>query len=189
MSNPVRIALYGGTFDPIHQGHLHVIEQLFSLNLADEVVLVPAGDPWLRSQAPSASEQDRLAMVQLAVKDLPEKIQSHVQVSDVEVKREGPSYTIDTVKEFMAQQVNAKWLLILGSDAYDSIGKWHHSEELRDLIEVLVIARAGKGLEIDALPVSASDLRAQIHAGAQEIKYLPESVWAYIKERNLYASK
>ena len=189
MSSPSRIGLYGGTFDPIHQGHLHLIEELFARDIVDELIVVPAGQPWLRNQEPVASAQDRLAMAQLAVKELPEEIRSHVWVSDVEVRRSGPTYTIDTVEELKKFKPDSHWLLILGSDAYASIGQWHRSAELQSLVEILVIARDGEGLDIDALPVSASGIRAQIQARETEIKYLPESVWTYIKERNLYASK
>jgi len=189
LSSPSRIGLYGGTFDPIHQGHLHLIEQLFARGIVDELILVPTGEPWLRSNGPVASGQDRLAMAKLAVQDLPESLQQKISVSDIEVRRSGPTYTIDTVNELKAQRPHATWILILGSDAYASIDQWHQSVDLQDLIEVLVIARDGEGLNIQALPVSASQIRAQIQAHATEIKYLPESVWAYIKERNLYASK
>ena len=128
-------------------------------------------------------------MAELAVQDLPENIRSRVRVSDVEVRRSGPTYTIDTVEELQAVEPDAKWFLILGSDAYTGIEKWHRSAELPGMIEILLIARDGEGLNIDALPVSASNIRAEIQANKTEIKYLPESVWAYIKERNLYVSK
>ena len=189
MSSPARIGLYGGTFDPIHQGHLHLIEELFARDIVDELIVIPTGEPWLRGRAPFASGQDRLAMAQLAVKELPENIRSHVWVNDTEIRRSGPTYTIDTVEEMKKYQPDARWLLILGSDAFANIEKWHRSAELQALIEILVIAREGQGLDIEALPVSASQIRAEIQAHETEIKYLPESVWAYIKERNLYVSK
>lgn len=189
MTSPTRIGLYGGTFDPIHQGHLHLIQQLFARDLVDELIVVPTGQPWLRNRAPLAAGEDRLAMVQLAIKELPEKIRSHVWVSDVEVRRSGPTYTIDTVEELKPFRPDAQWKLILGSDAYAGIEQWHRSKELQEVIDILVIARDGEGLDIEALPISASQIRAQIQAHESEIKYLPESVWAYIKERNLYASK
>lgn len=188
MSSPTRIGLYGGTFDPIHQGHLHLIEQLFARDLVDELILVPAGNPWLRESAPYASAQDRLAMAHLAVEELPAAIREHVLVSDVEVNRSGPTYTIDTVEEFKRFRPHATWYLILGSDVFASIHKWHRSAELQSLVEILVIARDGEGLNINALPVSASQIRLQIQNHESAIKYLPESVWAYIKERNLYVS-
>ena len=189
MSNPLRVGLYGGTFDPIHNGHLHVIQQLFTLTIVDQLVLVPAGEPWLRNRAPSASGVDRLAMVRLAVKELPENIQSRVMVSDIEVRRTGSTYTIDTVLELEAGKPSAQWLLILGSDAYGNIEQWHRSAELQELIEIVVVAREGKGIDIQALPISASQVRAEIQKQPEAVKDIPDSVWTYIKERNLYASK
>lgn len=189
MSSPIRIGLYGGTFDPIHKGHLHLIEELFAQDIVDEIILVPAGEPWLRTRAPFATGQDRLAMAQLAIKELPEEMRWHVSVSDVEVARKGSTYTIDTVLELQARRPNAKWLLILGSDAYSLIEQWHRSAELQGLIEILVVAREGKGLNINALPISASQIRAEVQAHPEQVKDLPESVWGYIKERNLYVSK
>jgi nicotinate-nucleotide adenylyltransferase len=173
LSSPSRVGLFGGTFDPIHQGHLHLIAQLFARNIIDELIVVPAGQPWLRKSAPIASAQDRLAMAELGVKDLPVNLRSRVWVSDVEVRRSGPTYTIDTVKELKASRPDAQW---------------HRNAELRSLIKILEIARGGEGFNIDALPVSASEIRSQIQAGQTQIKYLPESVWAYIEERNLYVS-
>ena len=189
MSNPLRIGLYGGTFDPIHNGHLHVIQQLFHLNIVDELVIVPAGVPWLRSREPFASGDDRVEMVRLAIKDLSTTIRPRVKVSDLEVRRTGSTYTIDTVQELVAEKPNAKWLLILGSDAYEGIEQWHRSTELQKLIEIVVVAREGKGIDIQALPISASQVRAEIAKNPAEVKDIPESVWTYIKERHLYASK
>ena len=136
MSSSSRVGLYGGTFDPIHQGHLHLIAELFARDIVDELIVVPTGQPWLRSSAPIASAQDRLAMAKLAVQDLPENIRSRVRVSDVEVRRSGPTYTIDTVEELKDFKPDAKWFLILGSDAYAGIEKWHRSAELLGVIAI-----------------------------------------------------
>jgi nicotinate-nucleotide adenylyltransferase len=92
-----RVGIYGGTFDPIHVGHLHVITQLIEKEIVDQILVVPAGEPLLRSQAPHASAQQRRAMCQLALSDLPIDVASKVQVNPIEVLRTGPSYAIDTV--------------------------------------------------------------------------------------------
>jgi nicotinate-nucleotide adenylyltransferase len=189
LSSLSRIGLYGGTFDPIHNGHLHLITQLLERHLVDELILIPAGQPRLRAVAPIASAESRLAMAQLAVKDLPAQIQSRVTVSNMEVLRSGPTYTIDTVEELQRLRADATWVLILGSDAHATLPQWHRSEELQGLVEVLVIARDGEGLDIEALPISATKLRASLLAQPEEQSELPESVWTYIKEHNLYASQ
>ena len=184
-----RVGIYGGTFDPIHKGHLHLIRQLLESGSVDEVIVIPAGNPWMREDAPRASAQDRLAMVKLAIVEFPAEIQAKVSVSELEVNRVGASYTIDTVKELQQARPGLRWSLIIGSDVRAGLEKWHRSEELQTLVEVLTIARDGEGLNIDALPVSATQIRASIQADRKEEADLPESIWTYIKERNLYASK
>ena len=79
--------------------------------------------------------------------------------------------------------------MILGSDAYEGIEQWHRSTELQKLIEIVVVAREGEGIDIEALPISASQVRAEIAKNPEEVKDIPASVWTYIKERHLYASK
>ena len=92
-----KIAIYGGTFDPIHIGHLHVISEIISRKLADHILLIPAGQPQLRDVQTVASPSDRRAMCQLALKDLPAAVSSKVEVNPIEILRQGPSFTIDTV--------------------------------------------------------------------------------------------
>lgn len=143
----------------------------------------------MKAQAPSASGEDRLAMVKLAVESLPADVQSKVWVSDTEVRRAGNTYTIDTVLELKKKHPDADLALILGSDAYSSIEKWHRSAELLELVKVFVVAREGVGFDIDALTISSTMIREKIFAKQDASTELPESVWSYIKERNLYASK
>ena len=182
----IRIGLYGGTFDPIHKGHMHVITQLFARDLIDELIVIPAGQPWMRSGAPIASAQDRLEMARIAVAQLPAEASSHVSVSDCEINRSGPSYTIDTVKEFIVNRPEAHFLLILGSDAYAGISNLHESAQLQSLVEILVIARDGEGLDINALPISATTIRTLTQS---HLKDSPSNVATYIKEKNLYGRK
>lgn len=185
MSRSNRIGLYGGTFDPIHNGHLYVITELLERDVVDQIILVPAGDPWLRESAPVASGEDRLKMCQLAVADL--DLGDEVLVNSIEIRRSGPSYTIDTVEALKATYPNDKIVLILGTDAHASIDKWHRADELKKLVEVLVIDRpdfpGSPTLDISALNISATQARAG------DFDLLPPAVVTYIKERGLYASK
>lgn len=147
--------------------------------------MVPAGEPWLRENAPAATGEDRLKMCQLAIADL--DLGDEVLVNSIEIRRSGPSYTIDTVEALRATYPNDKILLILGTDAHSTIDKWHRSDELKKLVEVLVIDRpeypGSPTLDIDALNISATKVRAG------EFDLLPPAVVTYIKERGLYASK
>ena len=185
MSRSIRIGLYGGTFDPIHNGHLYVITELLERDVVDQIVLVPAGEPWLRENAPVASGEDRLKMCQLAVAEL--DLGDEVFVNSIEIRRSGPSYTIDTVEALKATYPDDKIVLILGTDAHASIDQWHRSDELKKLVEILVIDRpdfpGSPTLDIDALNISATQVRAG------DFDLLPPAVVTYIKERGLYASK
>lgn len=188
MADALRVGIYGGTFDPIHKGHLHLIRQLLEAGAVDEIMVIPAGEPWMRQRSPMASGEDRLAMAKIAIAELPAQIRAKVSVSDLEINRTGSSYTIDTVEELQKVRPGLDWSLIIGSDVRAGLEKWHRSEELQTLVEVLTIARDGEGLNIDALPVSATQIRASIQANRKEEADLPEPIWTYIKERNLYAS-
>jgi nicotinate-nucleotide adenylyltransferase len=182
-----KIAIYGGTFDPIHLGHLHVIAEVIKRDIADRILLVPAGQPRLRDQEPSATGADRRAMCQLALKDLPPEIAARVEVNPIEILRSGPSYSIDTVEAVVQTYPGDQILLILGTDAFSKIEEWHRSKELQDMVDFVVIDRpdfpGSPNLDINALNVSATAVRAG------EFESVSSHVAAYIKEHNLYASK
>jgi len=182
----MRLGLYGGTFDPIHNGHLHVITQLLSQNIVDRILLVPAGEPRLRENAPVAPGAARRAMCQLALKDLPPEISTKVEVNPIEILRMGPSYTIDTVEAIKQTYPDDEVVLIVGTDAYEKIDQWHRVDELMKLVTLEVIQRPGyfsdSARDIDAIDLSATQVR--LHQSDQ----LSPSVAAYIKENNLYVS-
>lgn len=183
----MRLGIYGGTFDPIHNGHLHVIHQLLVKKIVDRVLVIPAGDPQLRIGAPMASGADRRAMCQLAIKDLPGDLQSRIDVNPIEVLRDGPSYTIDTVEAIKEAFPDDQILLVVGTDAYAKIDSWNRADELKKLVEFVVIDRpdhpGAATHDIGAIRVSATAVRS-----GDSID-IPRSVAAYIKEHNLYASK
>ena len=178
-----RVGIYGGTFDPIHNGHLHVIKQLIEKRIIDHLLLVPAGQPLLRENLPVASPSARRIMCQLALTTLPESISSHVEVSPIEILREGPSYAIDTVDAVRATYPHDEIFLIVGADAFSKIDQWHRAEELHELVSIICINRPGftpHGIDIAALDVSATEVR---EGSSREI---PEIVAAFIRENNLY---
>ena len=178
-----RVGIYGGTFDPIHLGHLHVITQLFEKDLVDQLLVVPAGEPLIRDNAPIASAAQRRAMCQWALSDLPPAISSKVQVNPIEVLRMGPSYAIDTVEAVAQNFPGDTIVLVIGQDAAEKLDQWHRIEELRTMVQFLVIGRpgySGDGIDIGALNVSATTIRQGLSAEVSS------SVAAFIRDNNLY---
>ena len=182
-----KIAIYGGTFDPIHKGHLHVIEQVISRGMADRILIIPAGQPLLREAQPVASGAERRAMCVQALADLPSEIAKKVEVNPIEILRSGPSYAIDTVDAVAQTYPDDEILLIVGTDAFAKIAQWHRSDELQDKVDFIVIDRpefpGDATIDIGALNISATQIRAG------ELDALSPHVATYIKEHNLYASK
>ena len=182
-----KIAIYGGTFDPIHKGHLHVIEQVISRGMADRILLIPAGEPLLRDRQPVASGAERRAMCVQALNDLPSEISKKVEVNPIEVLRSGPSYAIDTAAAVAQSYPDDEILLIVGTDAFAKIDQWHRTSELQDMVEFIVIDRPefpGKSnLDIGAFDISATQVRAG------DLRSVSPHVATYIKEHHLYASK
>jgi nicotinate-nucleotide adenylyltransferase len=182
----LKLGLYGGTFDPIHNGHTHVITQLLERGIVDRLLVVPAGEPRLRENAPKASGAQRRTMCQLAINDLPPEIRSKVEVNPIEILRMGPSYTIDTVEAIAQTYPEDEIILIVGTDAYEKLDQWHRVDELMKMVTLEVIQRPGVigdlARDIGAIDVSATQVR--LH---QSDQLLP-SVANYIKEQNLYVS-
>jgi nicotinate-nucleotide adenylyltransferase len=182
----MKLGLYGGTFDPIHNGHTHLISQLLNRGIVDRLLLVPAGEPRLRENAPKASGAQRRTMCQLAINDLSPEIRSKVEVNPIEILRMGPSFTIDTVEAVAQTYPDDEIVLIVGSDAYEKFDQWHRVEELKKMVTLKVIERPGyhaeSALDIDAIDLSAT----QVRLGQSD--QLSPSVANYIKEHNLYVS-
>ena len=145
--------------------------------------MIPAGDPLLRQHAPIATGQQRRIMCQLALADLPPHIAATVQVNPIEILRTGPSYAIDTVEAVAQNYPNDTIVLVIGQDAAEKLEQWHRIDELRDMVEFLIIGRpgfAGNGVDIGALDVAATTIRQGLSADVSS------SVAAFIRENNLY---
>lgn len=178
-----RVGIYGGTFDPIHLGHLHVITQLIEKGIVDQLLVVPAGEPLLRSNAPIATAQQRRAMCQLALSDLKPEVAAQVQVNPIEVLRIGPSYAIDTVEAVRQNFPEDAIFLVIGQDAANKLDQWHRINELRSMVEFVVIGRPGyqgDGIDIGALDVAATTIREGLSTAVSS------SVASFIRENNLY---
>jgi nicotinate-nucleotide adenylyltransferase len=186
-----KIAIVGGTFDPIHLGHLKIITEV--AKKFEKVIVIPTGEPWLKATKPIATGEQRVAMVQTAVNSL--NLADQVVVSAIEVKRAGPSYAIDTVTELKKIYPQANFTLVLGSDAAKNLHKWHRSDELQKLVEVLVVKRASvppsdfPEIAIDAPKISSTEIRDKV-AHSQEISDLViPTISTFIKEHQLYGSR
>ncbi len=178
-----RIGIYGGTFDPIHVGHLHVIEQVIEKDLVDQLIVVPAGQPLLRTSAPVASAENRRQMCQLAIKDLQPKVAAKVFVNPIEILRTGPSYAIDTVEAIKQTHPDDQLVLIIGQDAAEKLDQWHRIEDLKGLVEFLIIKRpgfSGNGTDIGAIDVAATSIRQGVSTDVSS------SVATFIRENSLY---
>lgn len=192
------LTIFGGTFDPIHLGHLHVISQLRTQVDLGELLVVPAGEPWQKSDRELAPAIDRLTMCRLAFAEDP-----GASVSDLEIVREGRSYTIDTVEELKRRTINdgsdRVVNLIIGADSLRNLHTWVRYEELIELVHVIVCARPEYPIladqlpfgrftlvEVSALPVSSSMVRERLKSGISAADLLPDLVWQYILAQGLY---
>ena len=181
-----RVGIYGGTFDPIHLGHLHVITQLVEKNIVDQLLIVPAGQPLLREHAPVATPEQRRQMCQIALSDLAPEVAAKVQVNPIEILRSGPSYAIDTVEAVKQNFPDDSIILVIGQDAASKLNQWHRIDDLRKIVEFVVVARPGyegNGLEMGALDVSASSIRQGLST------QVSSSVASFIRENHLYDNR
>ena len=169
---------------------MHVITQLLRRDVVDQILLFPAGQPRLREHDPVATGAQRRQMCELAVSDLPADIFSRVEVNPIEILRDGPSYTIDTVEDVAQSYPDDSLHLIIGSDAYSKLDQWHRIEDLKKLVTFIIIERPDAqsdpgidiGIDIGALNVASTGIRE-----GSSREYSP-SVAHFIKEHHLYGS-
>jgi nicotinate-nucleotide adenylyltransferase len=181
-----RVGVFGGTFDPVHVGHLAIANAALEDLGLDRVIFVPARRSPLKPDVPVASPADRLAMLDAAIADEP-----RFGVSRVELERDGPSYTVDTLD---ALHREGDLFLILGSDAYADFARWRDPERVRALATVVLAARPGapnaprdvRMLDAPLMDISSRELRARAARG-KSLRYLvPEAALRYIEEHRLY---
>jgi nicotinate-nucleotide adenylyltransferase len=185
----VKTGVLGGTFDPIHLGHLAAARAAMDCAALDRVVFVPTGVPPHRA-ATVAGADDRLQMCRLAVAG-----EKGFEVSDLELRREGVSYTVDTLRELHRLHPGDDLFLILGWDAARLLETWHEPQEVRRLARVVVVTRPGSGspetttevlCERPTPNISGSGLRRAIARGDDVSDRLPDAVASYIAARGLY---
>jgi nicotinate-nucleotide adenylyltransferase len=190
-----RIGVLGGTFDPIHTGHLVLAEQVKEKLKLDQVIFIPCFRPPHKTQRKLSPSKDRFRMTQLALEGNPA-----FAISDIELKRKGLSYTVDTLRELKNLYPNSSIYFLTGSDVLNEIHTWKHPEEIYKLAKVVIAERpsfdefdsenhfAKKSIivKINGVDVSSSQIREKAKKG-QSIKYLvPLKVEEYIKKKKLY---
>ena len=185
----MKTGILGGTFDPIHLGHLAAARAAMDCAHLDRVLLVPTGVPPHRPPT-VADADDRLEMCRLAVAG-----EKRFEVSDLELRRPGPSYTVDTLRELHRSYPGEELFLVLGWDAARLLETWHEPAEVRRLARVVVVTRPGSGApattteilcERPTPNISGSELRRAIARGDDVSDRLPGAVAAYIAQRGLY---
>ena len=191
----MKIGILGGSFNPVHKGHLLIASSAMEQFALNKVIFVPAlVSPHKQGEVDLLSPKHRYAMVQLAIKGLKD-----FEVSDVELKRGGISYTIDTIEFFLKEYPGAKLFLILGADSFSKISTWRSAEKIKSLCHVLIAPRPGEDvstiadmenyqkINLTECPISASAIRKKIASGEPvPSSELPESVSKYISEQRLY---
>ncbi len=190
-----RIGVMGGTFDPIHHGHLVAASEVAHSFGLDEVVFVPTGEPYQKSNV-SAGEH-RYLMTVIATASNPQ-----FTVSRVDVDRKGPTYTIDTLRELKRSRPDSELFFITGADAIAQILSWRDHDELWELAHFVAVSRPGhilstdglpagdvSQLEVPALAISSTDCRDRVAAGDPVWYLVPDGVVQYIAKHHLYRSE
>ena len=195
LAPPRRIGLFGGTFDPVHRAHVALAKTALEQLGLDELRWVPTGHSWQKPDAP-APAADREAMVRLAVEGEP-----RFRVDVRELRRGGPGYTLETVREMQGEQPGAAWFLVIGQDQYEGLHTWHDWPELLSRVTLAVAQRSGgrpagahpdvqrAARHVVALPmmdVSSTEVRARVAAGLAIDDLVPGAVARYMARHRLY---
>jgi nicotinate-nucleotide adenylyltransferase len=189
-----RLGVMGGTFDPIHHGHLVAASEVQARFGLDEVVFVPTGIPWQKDMREVSPTEDRYLMTVIATASNP-----RFSTSRVDIDRRAPTVTVDTLTDLRTQFPNQEMFFITGADALAQILSWKRVEELFDLAHLVAVTRPGFDLdgkhlperavslvEVPAMAISSTDCRQRVRRG-QPVWYLvPDGVVQYISKRNLY---
>jgi len=195
-----RVGVMGGTFDPIHHGHLVAASEVQAWFALDEVVFVPTGDPWQKSDRVVTTAEHRYLMTVIATASNP-----RFSVSRVDIDRDGPTFTLDTLKDLQAAMPDAELYFITGADALADIFTWRSADDLFALAKFVGCTRPGHEmdpqtleaipgdrvtmLEIPALAISSTDCRERTRRGEPVWYLVPDGVVQYIAKHHLYPSE
>ena len=189
-----RIGLFGGSFDPVHNAHIALATTALAQLDLDELRWIPVGQPWQKTRQ-LADAADREAMVRLVIADEPRFV-----LDRSELRRRGPSFTLDTVREMVAAESGVEWSLILGQDQYASLHTWRDWRELLGLVTLAIANRPGAALAVNTqitrvehqtvllpmMDVSSTEVRRRVAAGESIAGLVPGAVASYIEQRRLY---
>ncbi|MBV8559622.1 MAG: nicotinate (nicotinamide) nucleotide adenylyltransferase [Acidimicrobiia bacterium] len=194
----LRIGVFGGTFDPVHNGHLAAaVNSRRALDL-DRVLVVPARDPWQKQDRALAPAEARLAMLEAAMDGV-----AGIEISRIELDRPGTTYTADTVEELHVRfGEGAELFLIVGADAASDLAAWDRPEVMRDLTTIVIVSRADipqpdapgeawrvEHVRIPPLAISSTDLRERVANGDPLDGLMPAAAIRCLRERGLYPGR
>jgi nicotinate-nucleotide adenylyltransferase len=185
------IGLFGGSFDPVHHGHLIVGRVAAEALGLDELRFMPAREQPFKRGRHSASAAQRAVMLELAIAGSP-----GFAVERAELERPGPSYTVETLEALLAHEPGAAFTVLLGADAAAELGAWHRAQELPRLARIVVFARPGTAIptspliaasvEVPAVDISATEIRRRVRAGQPVRYWVPDAVAEYMARHRLY---
>lgn len=188
----MRLGIFGGSFDPVHNGHLRLAECCAQQAGLDSVWLVPTALQPLKPSGPVASDDARVAMLRLALEDRPE-----LGLSLIEIERGGVSYTVETLRELKQTHPDAELFFLMGADTLADLPRWREPEEVLRLMTPLVVQRPGEAaiettiphtrVEMPRIDISSSDLRERIGRGESVTGLVPPAVEAYCLQSGLYS--
>ncbi|WP_078390922.1 nicotinate-nucleotide adenylyltransferase [Shouchella patagoniensis] len=185
-----RVGLFGGTFDPPHIGHMLIAQEALSVVELDEIWFIPVSTPPHKKRVGLTSARDRYQMVEAALSDEP-----RFKTSDIELKRQGKSYTIDTVRQLKNEYPTHDFFFLIGGDMVEMLEKWYQIDELKKLVTFVAFNRPGSGSvgneELHVVPfievnISSSLIRERSQSGKPIRYFVPSKVEELIKERGLY---
>jgi nicotinate-nucleotide adenylyltransferase len=201
VEHPERIGVLGGTFDPVHNGHLHIADTLRTALGLDRVLWVPAGRPPHKTDQIVSSDRDRLAMLELALAG-----SATDGISTIDIDRFGPSYTADTLEILAGHFPSARLFFMMGEDSLRDLPTWHHPERILRVAELAVAGRPGVETDLESLElqvpevakrvhvvpteevaISSSDIRRRVSQNHSMRGLVPATVEAYIRDHGLYA--
>lgn len=197
-----RIGIMGGTFNPIHFAHINMAKAAYSQADLDKVLFMPSKNPPHKHNIEIVSQEHRAAMVKLAIEKIP-----YFEYSDFEFRREGTTYSAQTLELLCRQNPNDRFFFIMGADSFFQIENWYMPERIMKLAAILAVERSGvdcRNIEVQAeklknkynaeimlikmpgMDVSSSIIRKNIYLGRNVLQYIPENVWEYIEENRCY---